>query len=123
MINSVVPKPQSAKSFSTILSNPPELSGASRPQRSGLDNFLITSLAVFLLGIPMHGWAQDQSQSGRVIEEIVVTATKKGEGEKLQDVALAVTAFNGDMLEDFQVRDVNDLSRQQPKRRDAWAIE
>jgi len=114
MINSVVPKPLSAKSFSTILSNPPELSGASRPQRSGLDNFLITSLAVFLLGIPMHGWAQDQSQSGRVIEEIVVTATKKGEGEKLQDVALAVTAFNGDMLEDFQVRDVNDLSYSVP---------
>jgi len=114
MIDSLVPKPHFAKSFSTILSHPREPSGSSQPQRSRMDNFLMASLAVFLLGLPMHGWAQDQSQSGRVIEEIVVTATKKGEGEKLQDVALAVTAFNGDMLEDFQVRDVNDLSYSVP---------
>jgi len=55
-----------------------------------------------------------ESGSALRLEEIVVTAQKKGAAESLQDVPLAITAFNGDLLEELQVRTVNDLSYSVP---------
>jgi len=53
-------------------------------------------------------YAQD---AGHVLlEEIVVTATKKSGGENQQDVEIAVSAFGADQLDAFQVRSVSDLS-------------
>lgn len=49
-----------------------------------------------------------------VIETIVVTATKRGEGVDVQKVPLAVSAFGGDQLEALQVRTLEDLSFAMP---------
>jgi len=56
----------------------------------------------------------DEADSSNRLEEIVVTAQKKGVGESLQDVPLAITAFNSDLIEKRQVRTVNDLSYTTP---------
>jgi len=50
---------------------------------------------------------EGDSQFGNVI---IVTAQKKGAGEDVQSVPLAITAFDGDALENLQVGDVQDLS-------------
>jgi len=59
-------------------------------------------------------FAQDESDGPVYRDEILVTAQKKGEGEDVQDVPLAVTAFNGDLIENQQIRTVNDLSYSVP---------
>jgi len=66
-------------------------------------------------------YAQDQSEQGESAEAdqqfgnvIIVTAQKKGSGENVQDVPLAITAFDGDLIEKLQVRDVSDLSYSVP---------
>ena len=46
--------------------------------------------------------------------EIVVTGTKTQDAEDVQDVALAVTAFNADTLEALKVRDVQGLTFSAP---------
>ena len=48
------------------------------------------------------------------INEILVTGTKTRDPENVQDVALAVTAFNADTLEAFKIRDIQGLSLQTP---------
>jgi iron complex outermembrane receptor protein len=48
------------------------------------------------------------------INEILVTGTKTRDAENVQDVALAVTAFNADTLEAFKIRDIQGLSFQSP---------
>ena len=48
------------------------------------------------------------------IGNIVVTGTKTRDPENVQDVPLAVTAFNADTIEAFKVRDVQGLSFQAP---------
>ncbi len=45
---------------------------------------------------------------------ITVTATKKAQGEPLQDVPAAITAFNGPALADGQFRDLQSLSYRVP---------
>jgi len=48
------------------------------------------------------------------VGSIVITGTKTQDPEDVQDVALAVTAFNEDTLEAFKVRDVQGLTYQAP---------
>jgi len=60
-----------------------------------------------------QGLAQESRLEAR-LEEIVVTAQKRGDAERLKDVPIAITAFNGQTIEDKQVRDVNDLSYSVP---------
>ena len=55
--------------------------------------------------------AQPQESSGG-IAQIVVTAQKRA--ENVQDVPLAVTAFNSGTLEAFKIRDIQGLSFQAP---------
>ncbi len=62
---------------------------------------------------------QDETQETRSsslesIGNIVVTGTKTQNPEDVQDVPLAVTAFNADTLEAFKVRDVQGLTFQAP---------
>lgn len=52
------------------------------------------------------------SAQGSIIEEIVVTAQKRE--QSLQDVSIAVTAFSGDMVEDFGFEDTRDIFYQTP---------
>lgn len=48
------------------------------------------------------------------INEILVTGTKTKDAENVQDVPLAVTAFNADTLEAYKIRDISGLSFQAP---------
>ena len=48
------------------------------------------------------------------VNRIVVTGTKTQNAEDVQDVPLAVTAFNADTLEAFKVRDIQGLGFQAP---------
>ena len=45
---------------------------------------------------------------------IVVTGTKKADGENVQDAALAITAYGADTLDALQVRDISGLSFKMP---------
>jgi len=51
--------------------------------------------------------AQDSSGASG-FDEVIVTATKKGKEENIQDVPLAVTAFDGALIEKTQLRTVQD---------------
>jgi iron complex outermembrane receptor protein len=48
------------------------------------------------------------------INEILVTGTKTQDPENVQDIPLAVTAFNAGTLEAFKIRDISGLSFQMP---------
>ena len=48
----------------------------------------------------------------RVIEEIIVTATKRA--ESVQDIPLSVNAFSGAQLEEAGVKDIRDIAAQTP---------
>ena len=50
----------------------------------------------------------------RVLGTVTVTATKKANVENVQDVPVAVTAFNADTLDALQVRDLQSLSYSSP---------
>lgn len=52
---------------------------------------------------------QAQDGSSR-FDEIIVTAQKKAAGESIQDVPVAITAYDGELLENLQVRTINDIS-------------
>jgi iron complex outermembrane receptor protein len=58
--------------------------------------------------------AEERTSSLDAINEILVTGTKTKDAENVQDVALAVTAFNADTLEAFKIRDIQGLSFQTP---------
>ncbi|MEO0057291.1 MAG: hypothetical protein RIT17_741 [Pseudomonadota bacterium] len=59
--------------------------------------------------------AQEESTSALdKINEILVTGTKTRDAENVQDVPLAVTAFNASTLEAFKIRDIQGLSFQAP---------
>jgi iron complex outermembrane receptor protein len=80
---------------------------------------LLASAAVLA---PCAAQAQDSVSAGSeepasaldAVGEILVTGTKTKDAENVQDVALAVTAFNADTLEAFKIRDVSGLSFQMP---------
>jgi iron complex outermembrane recepter protein len=58
---------------------------------------------------------QDESTSTLdAINEILVTSTKTRDAENVQDIPLAVTAFNAGTLEAFKIRDISGLSFQAP---------
>ena len=54
--------------------------------------------------IPTTTFAQDNAL---VLEEVVVTATKKE--ENVQDIAQTVSAVTGSTLDDYQIRDLSEL--------------
>jgi outer membrane receptor protein involved in Fe transport len=58
------------------------------------------------------GAAQAQEESGRIMEEIIVTATKRE--ESLQDVPIAVTALTGNALEELGINNFADYVLQLP---------
>lgn len=58
--------------------------------------------------------SEERTNTLDAINEILVTGTKTKDAENVQDVALAVTAFNADTLEAFKIRDIQGLSFQTP---------
>ena len=65
----------------------------------------ILTLIVFS-AVPLKTFAQD---SGLVLEEVVVTATKRE--ENVQDIAQTVNAVSGAQLDNYQIRDLNELAQ------------
>ncbi len=84
-------------------------------QRAPIKNYKLTAVAVFAgLGALCMPAVHAQEDTTIRLEELVVTAQKRGTAENLQDVPLAITAFNSDIIEKRQVRNVNDLSYSVP---------
>ena len=67
---------------------------------------LVPGLAICLLAF---GPLQAQGTASAVVEEILVTATKKAELERVQDVPISILAFSGDQLEAAQVDTLSDI--------------
>jgi len=89
-----------------------------RPLRLGKLALLISTAAL----TPFAAQAQDAEEPAQEestsaldsINEILVTGTKTKDAENVQDVPLAVTAFNAGTLEAFKIRDISGLSFQAP---------
>ena len=62
--------------------------------------------------VSVSAWAQ--TANNVLLDEVVVTATKSADVETVQDVALAVTAFNDDTLDALNIRDIEGLSFSAP---------
>ena len=58
--------------------------------------------------------SEERTSTLDAINEILVTGTKKKDAENVQDIPLAVTAFNAGTLEAFKIRDIQGLSFQAP---------
>lgn len=54
-------------------------------------------------------WAQDEAESGNMLEEVVVTARKVS--ENIQEVPVAVTAIGADMIQDLNITSLADISK------------
>jgi len=76
-------------------------SGRTEDFRTFRKNPLAQSISAILM-VSVMGTGQAQ-----VLDEIVVTATKRE--ENIQDVPLAITAFTGDFLRDVNLDDIKDL--------------
>ncbi len=79
---------------------------------------LASGTAMVALAFAAPSYAQETKDDGNAIDaltsEIVVTAQKKKDVENVQDVPVAITAFNGATLEALQVRDLGSLSYSAP---------
>ena len=64
---------------------------------------LIASLLATLL--PQAALAEEEGR--RVVEEVIVTAERRE--ASVQDTSISITAFTGEMLEDFGIRNQEDL--------------
>ena len=49
-----------------------------------------------------------------MLEEIIVTATKKAEGESVQEVPIAVSAFGEEQLDELKIVSLTDLAASVP---------
>ncbi len=69
-----------------------------------------TSTIALMTATLFFGNAAFAQNSSVFTDEIIVTATKKSDGENVQDTNIAITAIGADQLEAFQVRNLSDLS-------------
>ena len=81
------------------------------PRPKGGSSFQLKPLAVAIMAVhtPLAVVAQEQAEeedSGRTIEEVIVTATKRE--ANLQDVAQSITAFTTEDLERLRARDMKE---------------
>lgn len=65
---------------------------------------LLRASLVVALAIPMHSFA---AEAGRRIEEVIVTAERKE--ASIQDTSISITAFTDDFLDDFGIRNQEDM--------------
>jgi outer membrane receptor protein involved in Fe transport len=81
--------------------------------RRGYDVSLASSFpALVLCTFVASSATAEQARSSRQIEEIVVTAEKKE--STVQDTSISITAFTGEFLEDFGIRNQEDLQNYIP---------
>lgn len=74
---------------------------------------LVSAIIGAMCALPsVNAIAQDSDDNGLQIEEITVTARKRS--ESLQDVPVAVSAFDGQALTDLGIDDITDLQQRLP---------
>jgi iron complex outermembrane recepter protein len=80
-----------------------------------LSNTLLVKPVVVAMGLlcANSGYAEGAAVN-LLLEEVVVTATKKNAGAVAQQTAIAMTAFSGEQLDRMQMRDIEDLSFSMP---------
>ena len=62
-----------------------------------------------IFGLPAAGVSAQQGSAGRMIEEVLVTATKRAKAEAAQDVPISITAYSGAQLEAARVERISDV--------------
>lgn len=74
-----------------------------------------TTLALALLLAPTTGWAQaakdEAATEGTTFEDIVVTANKAAEGQSVQRIPVAISAFSDNTLENSHIASLTELNR------------
>jgi len=91
------------------------------------NNYLLQGISTLALTLAFtsttSAFAQDASSdnasaakraSSILLDEVITTGTKKAKGVNAQDVAIAITAYNGDQLEALHVSSIESLSFSQP---------
>ena len=78
-----------------------------------MQNFRLALLATTLLAVSAPSFAQS-NDSNVIFDEVITRATKSVDPETVQDVPVAVTAFNADTLDALNVRDLESLSFSAP---------
>ena len=73
--------------------------------------YTLSSMAACALVVPALSAAQE-SQSGSVLEEVVVTAQKRE--ESIQDVGISITALSGNSLQALGLDNMQEISQQIP---------
>ena len=76
---------------------------------------ITAALATTTLGSAVAN-AQERAARGAstLLEEVMVTATKKSQAESIQDVPIAISAFNNQQLEAMFAQDIRDVGTQVP---------
>lgn len=77
-------------------------------------SFLTSSALTFLLLPFQSQLVHAQSAVGSLIQEVVITSTKKKDVENVQDVAGSLNAFGEEQLDALKVRDITSLSFSTP---------
>ena len=79
----------------------------SRPilDAASASRYLLFCLALSV-SVPAFG---KEGSSGAVLEEVLVTATKKASAEAAQNVPVSITAFSGNQLEVARVETISDI--------------
>ncbi|WP_371397724.1 TonB-dependent receptor [Fretibacter rubidus] len=75
---------------------------------------LLSASAMALFMVVGATSASAQSAIDTLTDEIIVTATKKANAENVQDIPIAITAFNADTLDALNVTDLESLSFSAP---------
>ena len=78
---------------------------------AGLSTGLLLSLSA---NLNAQDSQPNQNAKTRMMEEVIVLATKKGDAEAAQDVPVALTAYSEDQLELMKVRDLQSLAFASP---------
>ena len=79
-----------------------------------LMHLALLGASTFSLAMAAAQTASAQTANSVLMDEVIVTATKSNDVETVQDVAIAVTAFNDDTLDALNVRDLEGLSFSAP---------
>ena len=84
--------------------------------KNRLFNASLLALAISMPAAMAQAQTDDRRRSAIdvITDEIVVTATKKADGENQQDTKLAITALGADQLEALQFRNLSDLAFKAP---------
>ena len=90
------------------------LSGAIKQSKLILTSACSVATLSLACGVGTAYAAAGEGSISTIMEEVQVTARKRAEAEKLQEVPVAATAYSGDQLEALQTRDLQSLSFKMP---------